>query len=271
MPWTGYSPDTVFYAKRRGGPRGYWAIERSITTLDLISNQLSNSLTARHLRFLVSICDSFDFCGEVVYSLGPRSHGSEVRALDSSSHNEVTQLLARWRQGDATARDALVPLVYDELRRLARRCLAGQQRPTLQSTALVHEAYLRLVRQPSLRAENRSHFLAIAARLMREILVDHARSRGAAKRGANGITLTFDEAVALPQRREMDLVSLDHALNSLAAMDPRQSQIVDLRFFGGLSIEETSEVLEISPATVKREWTCARLWLHRELRGSYPA
>lgn len=152
--------------------------------------------------------------------------------MESALSNEVTQLLARWGQGDPVAREALVPLVYHELRRLAGRCLAGQQHRTLQSTALVHEAYLRLVGQASLRAESRSHFLAIAARLMREILVDHARSRGAAKRGANCITLAFDEAVALPQRRELDLVALNDALIVLTEMDPRQSQIVDLRFFG---------------------------------------
>ena len=191
--------------------------------------------------------------------------------VDSVSSHEVTQLLARWSAGDPAAREALVPLVYNELRRLARRCLAGQPQQTLQSTALVHEAYLRLVGQDSLTAGSRSHFLAIAARLMREILVDHARSRGAAKRGANCITITFDEAVALPQRRELDLVALDDALKILAGMDARQSQIVDLRFFGGLSIEEAAEMLEVSPATVKREWATARLWLQRELRRSQPA
>jgi RNA polymerase sigma factor (TIGR02999 family) len=129
----------------------------------------------------------------------------------------------------------------------------------------VHEAYLRLVGQDALRAENRAHFFGIAARLMRNILVDHARMRGADKRGANCLTLALDEAVALPQKRELDLVALDDALNNLAAMDPRQSDIVDLRFFGGLSIEDTSCVLGISPATVKREWAIARLWLLREM------
>lgn len=189
-------------------------------------------------------------------------------AVDSASSNQVTELLARWSHGDAAAREALIPVVYDELRRLARRCLAGQDHQTLQSTALVHEAYLRLVGQASLRAENRTHFLAIAARLMREILVDQTRSRNAAKRGANCVTLAFDERVALPEKREVDLVALDDALNGLAALDPRQSQIVDLRFFGGLSIEETSQVLEVSPATIKREWATARLWLQRELSRS---
>ena len=195
-------------------------------------------------------------------------HSPRGVALHSDSSNQVTELLARWSGGDAAAREALVPVVYNELRRVAGRCLAGQHNQTLQSTALVHEAYLRLVGQDRLRVENRAHFFGIAALLMRQILVDHARKRGAAKRGANCLTLTLDEAVALPQKRELDLVALDDALNILAAMDPRQSQIVDLRFFGGLSIEDTSHVLGISPATVKREWSIARLWLQREMSRS---
>ena len=186
--------------------------------------------------------------------------------MDPVSSNEVTELLARWGQGDATAREALIPLVYAELRRVAARCLAGQLHPTLQSTALVHEAYLRLAGQSSLRASDRQHFLSIAARLMREVLVDHARAREGVKRGGGCVTLSFDESVALPGKREVDLVALDDALRGLASMDARQSQIVEFRFFGGLSIEDTSELLKISPATVKREWTSARLWLQRELR-----
>lgn len=188
------------------------------------------------------------------------------RTLSSPSSTCVTELLARWSAGDAAAREAVIAVVYQELRRLAGRCLAGQQHQTLQSTALVHEAYLRLAGQSSLRAESRAHFFAIAARLMREILVDHARSRGAAKRGASCLTLSFDEAVALPRKPRIDLVALDDALNQLSVMDARQSQIVDLRFFGGLSIEDTSSVLGVSPATVKREWSSARMWLQRELR-----
>jgi len=162
-------------------------------------------------------------------------------------------------------------MVYDELRRLARHYLKSE-RPehTLQSTALVHEAYLRLVGQSSLQVESRAHFFGIAAGLMREILVDHARKRGAAKRGADCLTLTLDEAVALPQQKELNVIALDDALNGLAEMDARQSRIVELRFFGGLSIEETSDVLEISTATVKREWATARLWLQREMSRSEP-
>ena len=201
-------------------------------------------------------------------SANESASGPRVQALSSSSSSPVTELLVRWSEGDAAAREALIPVVYQELRRLAGKCLAGQQHQTLQSTALVHEAYLRLAGQSSLRAENRAHFFAIAARLMRQILVDHARSRGAAKRGFSCITLSFDEAIGLPQKSEIDLVALNDALNHLNMMDPRQSQIVDLRFFGGLSIEDTSQVMEISPATVKREWSIARLWLQRELRRS---
>lgn len=186
--------------------------------------------------------------------------------MDPAASKSVTELLFRWREGDPTAREALIPLVYKELRRLAGRCLAGQNQQTLQSTALVHEAYLRLAGQSSLQANDRTHFFSIAARLMREILVDHARNRAAAKRGSNCLTVTFDDAVALPGKREVDLIALDDALNGLAVMDSRQSRIVELRFFGGLSIEDTSMAIGVSPATVKREWSTARLWLQRELR-----
>jgi RNA polymerase sigma-70 factor (ECF subfamily) len=182
------------------------------------------------------------------------------------SSSEVTELLVRWSNGEAAAREALVPLVYDELRYLARHHLVNQ-RPdhTLQSTALVHEAYIRLTGHRWARWQNRHHFFGVAAQLMRQILVDHARKRHAGKRGGNSLTLTLDEAVALPQQREVDLVALDDALTGLAVLDLRQSQIVELRFFGGLSIEETSQVLDLSAATVKREWATARTWLYSEL------
>lgn len=181
----------------------------------------------------------------------------------------ITVLLLRWRGGEEAAREELVPLVYDELRRLARRCLAGQPPgQTLQSTELVHEAYLRLVDDPSVNWNDRVHFFAVAAQMMRRILVDHVRMRRAAKRGGDCVTLLLDEAVALPKQREMDLISLDDALNRLASLDARQSQMVELRFFGGLSIEETSVALGISPATVKREWSTARAWLYQEMFGT---
>lgn len=178
----------------------------------------------------------------------------------------MTELLLRWSQGDSAAREMLVPLVYDELRRIARHCLAGRSDHTLQSTALVHEAYLRLIDHTSVRWDNRVHFFAVSAQLMRRILVDHARKEHAQKRGGDCVTLILDEALALPeQQRGVDLIALDDALNGLAVLDARQCRLVELRYFAGLSIEETSQVLEISPATVKREWATARLWLLREM------
>jgi len=159
--------------------------------------------------------------------------------------------------------EELMPLVYDELRRLAAHYLR-HERPdhTLQPTALVHEAYLRLVDQTQVRWQNRAHFFGIAANLMRQILVNHALSHRASKRGGTAIKLTLDEAAGLSKQRDVDLVALDEALTRLAALDSQPSRIVELRFFGGLSIEETAEVLRISPATVKREWTMAKAWLH---------
>jgi len=181
---------------------------------------------------------------------------------------DITELLYRWDSGDASARQQLMPLVYDELRRVARRSLAGQRNDhTLQSTALVHEAYLRLAGPRAMHWQNRSHFFAVAAQMMRQILVDHARRRLAAKRGGSSLTLSLDEAVALPQQTRVDLVALDDALTRLAELDQRQSQVVELRFFGGLSVEETARALGISVATVKREWAVARAWLYAELHG----
>lgn len=186
--------------------------------------------------------------------------------MKPASPSQVTELLARWSHGEEAAREKLVPLVYDELRRVARRCLAGQpQDQTLQSTALVHEAYLRLVGRSEVHWQNRVHFFAVAARLMRGILVDHARMRHAAKRGGSNLTLTLDDALAPPKQRELDLVAIDDALNALATLDPKQGQLVELRFFAGLSIEDTSRVMGLSPATVKREWATARAWLYGEM------
>ena len=186
--------------------------------------------------------------------------------MSATPSTQVTQLLARWSQGDAAARDALIPLVYDELRRVARFALGGQ-RPdhTLGSTALVHEAYMRLVGRTSVHFQNRAHFFAVASHLMRQILVDHARKRNAAKRGGNLTTLLLEEGLAAASKNEIDLCALDDALNGLANLDNRQASIVEMRFFGGLSIDETSHVLQISPATVKREWSTARAWLYDEM------
>ncbi len=194
-----------------------------------------------------------------VTQVGTRSCASVV--------GTVSRLLVDWGQGDQEAREALIPLVYDELRRLARRYLR-QERPdhSLESAELVHEAYLRLVRQETPQWQNRAHFFGVAAQLMRHILVDHARKHLAAKHGAGEPRLTLDPEIALPQNREVDLVALDDALTKLASLDPPQSRIIELRFFGGLSIQDTSVVLGISPATVKREWATARAWLHREMK-----
>jgi RNA polymerase sigma factor (TIGR02999 family) len=188
--------------------------------------------------------------------------------MSPDSSSQVSKLLVNWRQGDEGAREALIPLVYDELRRLARRHLR-RERPdhSLQSAALVHEAYLRLVRQDQPQWQNRAHFFGVAAQLMRHILVDHARNRAAAKRGAGAPRITLNPEIALPQERDVDLVTLDDALNRLGALDAQQSRVVELRFFGGLSIEETSVVLGVSPATVKREWATARAWLRREMKN----
>jgi RNA polymerase sigma factor (TIGR02999 family) len=182
---------------------------------------------------------------------------------------EVTRLLQVWRGGDRSALDDLVPLVYKELRRLAHFQLQ-KERPnhTLQSAALVHEAYARLVGQDSLEFESRTHFFAVAAQLMRQILVDYARRHRAEKRGAGLCMLTLDDAMALPQRKDLDIVALDDALTTLAEIDPRQSRVVELRFFAGLSLEETALALEVGTATVQRDWTAARAWLHREISRS---
>ena len=172
----------------------------------------------------------------------------------------------RWKAGDQEALEALVPLVYRELRDIARHHLQ-RERPghTLQSAALVHEAYLRLLDQRPFDSENRAHFLAVASRLMRQILVDYARSHGAAKRGADR-RVELDASLVLPQTRRADVVALDDALNGLTKLDEQQARIVELRFFGGLATEEIAEVLGISASTVKREWNVAKAWLTRQMR-----
>jgi RNA polymerase sigma factor (TIGR02999 family) len=178
----------------------------------------------------------------------------------------VTQLLVEWSRGNQAALDELFPIVYEELRRLARAYLRHEAPGhTLQPTALVHEAYLRLVDQQSVNWQNRAQFFGLSAQMMRRILVNHAVSRRAAKRGGDARKVPLDEALDFFAERSVDLVALDQALKTLAAFDPRQSQIVELRFFGGLTIEETADVTGVSPATVKREWTAARLWLLREM------
>ena len=180
----------------------------------------------------------------------------------------VTRLLVEWSEGSAGALERLFPIVYNDLRRHARRYL-GRERAahTLQPTALVHEAFLRLVDQRFVTWQNRAQFFALAAQMMRRILVNHALSKRAAKRGGNVPDVPFDDDIHGVKPRDVDLLALDEALTVLAGIDPRQSQIVELRYFGGLTVEETADVVGVSPATVKREWTAAKLWLRRQLAG----
>lgn len=183
-----------------------------------------------------------------------------------NSATDVTRLLLDWGHGDQSALDSLLPLIYNELRRVADSYLR-RDRPghTLQATALVNEAFLRLIDQNQINWQNRTHFFGAAANLMRQILIQHARANHAAKRGGERQKLYLDEAGDVAQSSDLDLVALDDALRDLEAVAPRQCRIVELRYFGGLSIEETGEVLSISPATVKREWTMAKAWLRREI------
>jgi RNA polymerase sigma factor (TIGR02999 family) len=179
---------------------------------------------------------------------------------------DVTGLLVRWGNGDQAALEELTPLVYDELRRLARAYLRHErQGHTLESTALVHEAYMRLVDQREVQWQSRNQFFGIAASLIRRILVDHARARLAAKRGGSSVKLSLDEAMAATEKKDLDLISLNDALKALSETDSQQARIVELRYFAGLTIEETAEVIGISPATVKRDWLVAKAFLKREM------
>ena len=188
------------------------------------------------------------------------------RPTERSSPSNVTDLLVAWSGGDEQALEKLMPLVHGELRRLARRQMAGErQGHTLQTTALINEAYLRLIDLTRIRWQDRAHFLAISARLMRRILVDHARTRQYAKRGGGAAKVSLDEALVVTSDPRPDLVALDDALQALAAVDSRKSQVVEMRFFGGLSVEETAEALGVSPQTVMRDWRLAKVWLLREL------
>jgi RNA polymerase sigma factor (TIGR02999 family) len=181
---------------------------------------------------------------------------------------EATKLLLAWGQGDQGALERLMPLVHDELNRIARRCMAGERvGHSLQATALVNEAYLRLIDVSHVDWQNRAHFLAVSARLMRRILVDHARSRNYEKRGGGAQKVSFDEGLVVSLEPGQDLVALHDALTALAKVDPRKSQVVELRFFGGLSVEETADALHVSTDTVTRDWKLAKVWLLRELRG----
>jgi len=189
--------------------------------------------------------------------------------MTTRSPREITRLLVAWGNGDEAALADLTPLVYQELHRLAHRYMSDERAGhTLQTTALVNEAYVRLIDWKNVRWQNRAHFFGVSAQLMRRILVDFARSRGYQKRGAGARPIALDEAAFVVGDKSTDMVALDEALTALAELDPRHSRVVELRFFGGLSIEETAEVLQVSPATVRHDWSLARAWLHSELAAN---
>ncbi len=186
--------------------------------------------------------------------------------MTTPAPQEVTQLLVAWSKGDQSAFERLMPLVYDELRRLARQYMRREpDGHTLQTTALVNEAYLRLIEQKEVQWQNRAHFFALSAKLMRRILVSMARARHAHKRGGTAQQVALEEALMISEERAAELVALDDALEVLQSLDPRRSRVVELRYFGGLSVEETAEVLQVSPDTVMREWKRAKAWLYSEL------
>ena len=193
----------------------------------------------------------------------------DEKPLNERPPHEITKLLKDWSRGDSTALDRLIPLVYEELHQLAHQYMRHERAGhLLQTSALINEAYLRLVNQPDLTIENRTHFFGVAARLMRQILVDEARKRNSAKRGGGSIQISLTDATTVAQEQAANVVALDDALKLLEGIDNRQSQIVELRFFGGLSIEETAEVLKVSQGTVMRDWTFARAWLRNEMKPS---
>jgi RNA polymerase sigma factor (TIGR02999 family) len=192
-----------------------------------------------------------------------------AKPLKEAAPHEITKLLTDWSGGDSTALDRVIPLVYDELHRLAHQHMRRERAGHLfQTSGLINEAYLRLMEQPELNLENRTHFFGIAARLMRQILVDEARKRNSAKRGGVAIQVSLTQATNVVQEQAANVVALDDALKTLEGIDGRQSEIVELRFFGGLTIEETAKVLSVSPGTVMRDWTFARAWLRNEMSRS---
>jgi RNA polymerase sigma factor (TIGR02999 family) len=224
------------------------------TSNDLKKIFTRNDLAARKLPKVVIICTAQSY---LTY---------EQVTMTAPSPHELTQLLLDWSKGNKAALDQLMPLVYDELRRLAHHYLRRERAGhTLQTTALVNEAYLRLIDQRCVQWQNRAHFFGVASQLMRRILVDHARARHYVRRGGGARRVSLDEALVVSKQRAADVLALDEALTALATIDRRKSQIVEMRFFGGLSIEETAEVLAVSPGTIMRDWTLAKAWLHREI------
>jgi len=189
--------------------------------------------------------------------------------VDEASPNEITQQLIAWSNGDDAALEQLIPAVYQELRRMADHYLRGEDSGhSLQPTALVHEAYLRLIDQTKVEWQNRAHFFGVAAQMMRRILIDHAKAKHRVKRGGTAVKVMLDENVNFTRERASELLALDDALQSLARMDERKSRIVELRYFGGLTVEETAQVLGISDKTVMRDWNLAKAWLYRELTSN---
>jgi len=182
-----------------------------------------------------------------------------------AASRDITDLLKAWASGDSSALEALTPMVYGELRRIARRYMRQRSPQTLQTTALAHEAYLRLAGAEGLRWQDRAHFFAVAAQMMRRILVDAARARGAAKRQGGAVRVTYSDGLPIAYGQEPDVIALDDALGALAKLDARKARVVELRFFGGLNAEETAEVLQVSPETVRRDWRLAKPWLAREV------
>ena len=211
------------------------------------------------------LADRFDCCYSFPYLLMRKAQG---KTLMTPTH-EVTALLQDWSEGNESALERLMPLVYDELHRMAHQHMK-REKPghVLQTSALINEAYLRLVDRPRIHWQNRAQFFGIAARVMRRILVDEARKRKSDKRGGDAIQVTLNEATSVAHEQAANVVALDEALKGLETIDPRQSQIVELRFFGGLSVEETADVLKVSPGTVMRDWTFARAWLKNEMSGA---
>ena len=206
------------------------------------------------------------------YIIGARNVPIRPMEDNATTSSRVTQLLAAWGEGDQVARDQLMALVYEELHRLAHRYMKRESPGhTLQTSALVNEAFVRLVGQRNVRWQNRAHFFGVAAQTMRHILVDYARSRNYAKRGGGALQISLDEALIVSHERSAEVVSVHEALERLAEFDPRKSQLVELRFFGGLSIDETAEVLNVSPGTVMRDWTLAKAWLRREISSESSA
>ena len=225
-----------------------------------------NRLAAQSKGTSASVCvnESMENLVAQLPALADLSQSSRYKMEPSSV--QITLLLQSWSDGDENAVDRLMPMVYDELHRMARRYMSGEKPGhTLQATALVNEAYIRLVGAPHANWQSRTHFFAVSAQVMRRILVDWARTRQAAKRGSDRPALTFDEALEVPMRSGSDLVAVDDALTALALVDKRKSEVVELRFFGGLSIEEAAEVLKVSQETVNRDWRLAKSWLRREL------